>query len=312
MAIGLKAGLHELVGSAAGRGGKLMDVHKILVVGSGLMGSGIAQVCAQAGIEVLLNDVSEEALARARKTISWSVGKFVEKGKLREDSQTIMERISPITRLDAVGDVDLAIEAVFEKLELKQEVFKTLDAVLPSKTLIASNSSAIPVTELAAVTHRSEQVLGIHFFSPVPMMAAVEVIKGIATSDATAQAGRQFVLAIGKEPIMVNRDVAGFVINRINFPSTIEAMNLVEAGVATIEDIDKGLRLASGRKMGIFETGDMVGLDVTCGALMAMYHETGDPRFYPPLLLRRKVKAGHLGRKTGRGWYVYDEQGHRK
>jgi 3-hydroxybutyryl-CoA dehydrogenase len=144
------------------------------------------------------------------------------------------------------------------------------------------------------------------------MMQAVEVIKGISTTDETARIGKAFAQKIGKEPIMVNRDVAGFVINRINFPATIEAMNLVEQGVATVEDIDKGLRLASGRKMGIFETGDMVGLDVTYGALMAMYKETGDPRWYPPLLLRRKVKAGHLGRKAGNGWYTYDKNGNKK
>jgi 3-hydroxybutyryl-CoA dehydrogenase len=166
--------------------------------------------------------------------------------------------------------VDLAIEAVYENMDLKKGIFAALDASLPPGALIASNTSAIPITELAAVTKRAERVLGIHFFSPVPMMAAVEVIRGITTSDATAAAGRQFVLDIGKEPIMVNRDVAGFVINRINFPATIEAMNLVESGVATVEDIDKGMRLASGRKMGIFGTGDLVGLDVTFGAMMAM------------------------------------------
>jgi len=268
-------------------------------------------VCAQAGIQVILNDMSEEALARARGNIAWSVGKFIEKGKLQEERDVIMNRITTTASLDAVGDVDLAIEAVFEKIEVKHEIFKKLDQGLPAKTLIASNTSAIPITELAAVTERPEQVLGLHFFSPVPMMAAVEVIKGIATSNETAQSGRRLVLQLGKEPITVNRDVAGFVINRINFPSIIEAMNLVEAGVATVEDIDKGLRLASGRKMGIFETGDMVGLDVTYGGMTAMYQETGDSRFYPPLLLRRKVKAGHLGRKTGRGWYRYDENGNR-
>lgn len=288
-----------------------MGIDKVLVVGSGLMGSGIAQVCAQAGIQVFLNDVSEEALERARRNIAWSVGKFIEKGKLREERDTVMGRITTVARLEDVGAVDLAIEAVFERIDVKQATFQKLDQCLPPQTLIASNTSAIPITEIAAVTQRPGQILGLHFFSPVPMMAAVEVIKGIATSDATAEAGRRFVLQIGKEPIMVNRDVAGFVINRINFPSTIEAMNLVEAGVATVEDIDKGLRLASGRKMGIFETGDMVGLDVTYGAMMAMYQETGDPRFYPPLLLRRKVKAGHLGRKTGRGWYRYDDKGNR-
>jgi 3-hydroxybutyryl-CoA dehydrogenase len=144
------------------------------------------------------------------------------------------------------------------------------------------------------------------------MMQAVEVIRGIATDDETVKRGREFVIRIGKVPIMVNRDTAGFVINRINFPSAIEAMRVVEEGVATVEDIDMGLRLASGRKMGIFETGDMVGLDVTFGAMMAIYNETGDPRWYPPLLLRRKVKAGHLGKKTGRGWYEYNEDGSRK
>lgn len=286
-----------------------MDINKVMVVGSGLMGSGIAQVCAQAGLSVVLNDVSEDALEKALKNIDWSVGKLVEKGKLSETKDVIMSRI--VTSCDyAKGrEVDLAIEAIYENMELKQEIFKKLDQICIPKTLLASNTSSIPITELAAVTGRPEQVLGIHFFSPVPMMQAVEVIKGVSTSDETAQAGKNFVIKIGKEPIMVNRDVAGFVINRINFPSTIEAMNLVEQGVATVEDIDKGLRLASGRKMGIFETGDMVGLDITYGAMMSMYRETGDPRFYPPLLLRRKVKAGHLGRKTGRGWYQYNEDG---
>jgi len=289
-----------------------MEIQKIMVVGSGLMGSGIAQVCAQAGIKVILNDVSPEALERAKKNIEWSVGKFVEKGKVSEDKQTIMNRIEVNTDYDAGADADLAIEVVFENLELKQEIFKKIDAICDSKTLIASNTSAIPISELAAGTQRPEKVLGIHFFSPVPMMQAVEVIRGIETSDETAMAGKKFAQKIGKEPIMVNRDVAGFVINRINFPSTIEAMNLVEQGVATCEDIDKGLRLGSGRKMGIFETGDMVGLDITYGAMMAVYKETGDSRFYPPLLLRRKVKAGHLGRKTGKGWYEYNQDGTRK
>jgi 3-hydroxybutyryl-CoA dehydrogenase len=291
---------------------KKMEIRKVLVVGSGLMGSGITQVCAQAGIEVVLSDVSEEALERARKNISWSVGKLIEKGKLTEDHDTIMARITTSLDLDAAADVDLAIEAVFEKLELKQEIFRQLDAACKPQSLIASNTSAIPITELAAATKRAEQVLGIHFFSPVPMMAAVEVIKGIATSEETARTAKRFVEQIGKEPIMVNRDIAGFVINRINFPSTIEAMNLVEAGVASVADIDKGLRLGAGRKMGIFETGDMVGLDVTYGAMMAIYQETGDPRFYPPLLLRRKVKAGHLGKKSGKGWYDYDDKGNRR
>jgi 3-hydroxybutyryl-CoA dehydrogenase len=289
-----------------------MGIQKVLVVGSGLMGSGIAQVCAQAGIQVLLYDVSKDALVNAIKTIDWSVGKFIEKGKLGEDRESIIARILPITDINDGKEVDLAIEAIFEKLELKQEIFQKLDKICHPDTLIASNTSAIPITELAAATNRPDKVLGLHFFSPVPMMQAVEVIKGAATADKTAGTGTEFVLQIGKEPIMVNRDVAGFVINRINFPSAIEAMNLVEQGVASVADIDKGLRLAAGRRMGIFETGDMVGLDITYGAMKAMYEETGDPRWYPPLLLRRKVKAGHLGRKVGKGWYEYNEDGSRK
>jgi len=282
-----------------------MSIKSVLVIGSGLMGSGIAQVCAQSGINVMLQDASQAALEKAKKNIAWSVGKFVEKGKLNEDRETILDRIALVDKIESGIDPDLAIEAVFEKIEIKREVFKTLDECCGPDTLIASNTSAIPITELAAGTSRPEKVLGLHFFSPVPMMMAVEVIKGMLTTDQTAQIGKAFAEQIGKTPIMVNRDVAGFVINRINLPSSMEAMRLVEEGVATVEDIDKGLKLASGRKMGIFETGDMVGLDVTYGALMAMYQETGDPRWYPPLLLRRKVKAGHLGRKTGRGWYTY-------
>jgi 3-hydroxybutyryl-CoA dehydrogenase len=289
-----------------------MTIDKVFVVGSGLMGSGISQVCAQAGVEVLLYDIDPEALKKAVKSMEWSLNKFFEKGKITEDGATVMKRIQTVTDFSKCGEADLLIEAVFENLELKRKVFQELDQAAGPEALIASNTSAISITELAAATNRPDKVLGLHFFSPVPMMKAVEVIKGLATSDETAQAGRAFALRIGKEPIMVNRDVAGFVINRINFPSTMEAMRLVEQGVATVEDIDKGLKLASGRKMGIFETGDMVGLDVTHGALMAMYQETGDPRWYPPLLLRKKVTAGQLGRKTGKGWYEYNKDGSRK
>ena len=289
-----------------------MGIQKIMVVGSGLMGGGIAQVCAQAGGDVLLYDVSDEALEKAVKSIEWSVGKLIEKGTLSETRATIIGRIKTIQDPLAGKDVDLVIEAVFEERELKQDIFRRLDGICSPGTLFASNTSAIPITDLAAVTSRPNKFMGLHFFSPVPMMQAVEVVRGMATADDTLASGMAFVRSIGKEPIQVNRDVGGFVINRINFPSAIEAMRLVEAGVATVEDIDKGLRLASGRKMGIFETGDMVGLDVTYGALMSMYQETGDGRWYPPLLLRRKVKAGHLGRKTGQGWYTYNPDGSRK
>ncbi len=289
-----------------------MDIRKVFIVGSGLMGSGIAQVCAQRGLEVVLYDIDTEALKKALKSIEWSVGKFVEKGELKEEKKIIMDRIITASDFSEAGKCGLLIEAVFENLDLKKDIFEKMDSLSAPEALIASNTSSIPITELAVATKRPERVLGLHFFSPVPMMQAVEVIRGHATSDETMVQGKQFVLRIGKEPIMVNRDVAGFVINRINFPSTMEAMRLVEEGVTTVEDIDKGLRLASGRKMGIFETGDMVGLDVTYGALMSMYRETGDPRWFPPMILRRKVRSGELGRKTGKGWYEYDKEGRKK
>jgi len=289
-----------------------MDIEKVFIVGSGLMGSGIAQVCAQSGLEVVLYDIDKEALKRAVKSVEWSVGKFVEKGELKEEKTVIMGRIKTVSDFSDAATCGLFIEAVFENIDLKREIFEKMDALARPEALIASNTSSIPITEIAVATKKPERVLGLHFFSPVPMMQAVEVIRGQSTSEETMLKGKRFVVRIGKEPIMVNRDVAGFVINRINFPSTMEAMRLVEEGVTTVEDIDKGLRLASGRRMGIFETGDMVGLDVTYGALMSMYKETGDPRWFPPMILRRKVKSGELGRKTGKGWYEYDKDGRKK
>lgn len=289
-----------------------MATRMVLVIGSGTMGSGIAQVCAQAGISVFLYDVDGANLEKAFKNIEWSVGKLAEKGKLEEDKDVVMGRIQTCRDMQAAAAVDLVIEAVFENMDLKKSVFSQADRLCHAEAVIASNTSAIPITELAAATQRPEKVIGLHFFNPVPLMQVVEVVRGAVTTDATMDRGKAFVLQIKKEPIMVNRDVAGFVINRINYPASIEAMRLVEQGVASVEDIDKGLRLGAGRKMGIFEIGDMVGLDVTYGGLMAMYNETGDPRWFPPLLLRRKVKAGHLGRKTGKGWYEYNPDGSRR
>jgi len=289
-----------------------MTIKSVFITGAGLMGSGIAQVCAQSGMDVILNDISQEAIEKGLKNIAWSVSKFVEKGKITEDKDTVLNRISTDDDFSKAADADLAMEVVFEKIELKQEIFKKLDKFCRSDAIIASNTSAIPITELASITKRPEKVLGIHFFSPVPMMPVAEVIRGISTTEETISSGIEFVKSIGKEPIRVENDVPGFLLNRINFPSTIEAIHMVEQGTGKVEDIDKGMRLAFGRRMGPFETGDMVGLDVTYGALMACYEETKDPRFYPPQLLRRKVKAGHLGRKTGKGWYEYNEDGTRK
>lgn len=289
-----------------------MSVETVLVVGSGLMGSGIAQVCAQAGLRVWVHDVSSAALDRARQEIGRSAGKLSEKGRIAEPAEAVLGRIRFVDHLEAAAEADLAVEAVFEDLAVKREVFGRLGAACRPEALLATNTSAIPVSEIAVAAPNPGRVLGLHFFSPVPLMQAVEVVAGYATSPETLEAGRRFALQIGKEPILVRRDVAGFVLNRINLPSSVEAMRLVEDGVATPEDIDKGVRLALGRKMGIFETGDLVGLDVTYGALKALYEETQDPRWVPPMILRRKVAAGHLGRKAGRGWYEYDADGNRK
>ena len=289
-----------------------MDISKVFVMGAGAMGNGIAQVCAQTGISAVMCDLSQDLLDKAVKNINWSVSKFIEKGKISESLDTVMGRIQTSTDYDAAAEADLVIEAVFEKIEVKHEVFKKLDSVVGDKTIVASNTSAIPITEIAVVMRRPENFLGLHFFNPVPMMAAVEVIRGISTSDEAFQYGADFVRFIGKEPIMVNRDIAGFILNRINMLSNMEAYRLVEQGVATPEDIDKGMRLAFGRRMGPFETSDLVGLEVQLMAYNNVYQEEKDLRFYPPSILRRKVLAGQLGRKPGKGWYQYNPDGSRK
>ena len=289
-----------------------MAIEKVLIVGAGTMGSGIAQICAQAGIGVYLTDVSQECLDRALKNITWSVKKFIEKGKVTETLEAVLGRIRTGTDPAAAADADLVIEAVFEKLDVKQEVFRKLDGICGPRTFLASNTSAIPITELACASRRPNKVLGLHFFNPVPMMEVVEVVKGVATSEETMAAGVAFARQVGKEPVRVESDVPGFLLNRINLVSYVEAIRLHEQGIGSVADIDKGVRLAFGRKMGPFETGDLVGLDVSCASLTAIYQESQDLRYYPPQLLRRKVKLGELGRKTGKGWYEYNQDGSRK
>jgi 3-hydroxybutyryl-CoA dehydrogenase len=290
----------------------MMDIKKVFVLGAGAMGSGIAQVCAQSQMAVTLCDVSQEYVDKAIKGINWSVSKFAEKGKISESAETVMGRIETTTAYEAAADADMVIEAVFENIEIKHEAFKKLDAIVSDKTIMASNTSAIPITKIASIVKQPENFIGLHFFNPVPLMQAVEVIRGINTSDEAFQYGADFVRSIGKEPIMVNRDIAGFILNRISIVSSIEAMRLVEQGIATPEDIDKGARLALGRRMGPFETNDLTGLDVTLMAYDNVYQEEKDLRFYPPPILKRKVLAGHLGKKAGRGWYEYNADGSRK
>jgi len=286
-----------------------MVIKKIFVAGAGLMGGGIAQVCAQAGYDVTMRDITDDILNKSLKTINWSVGKFVEKGKVAGTVDEIMGRLHITTDFGAAAEADFVFEAIIENLEAKRTLFAELDKICPPHAIFGSNTSAIPVTEIAEATQRIPQVCGTHFFSPVPMMRAVEIVKGLGTSQETVETADKLCQSIGKETIRVNLDVAGIVLNRINFPSTIEAIRLVEAGVTTVEDIDKGMRLGFGRPMGPFETADMAGLDIGYNAMLAVYRETRDPKFHPPMLLQRKVKLGQLGRKTGIGWYRYDEDG---
>ena len=286
-----------------------MEISKIFVAGAGLMGSGIAQICAQGGYQVVMRDMNDDILANSMKSIKWSVGKLVEKGKVSGELDEILGRLRTTTDLALAADADFVFEAINEELDAKRALFAELDRFCPAHTILATNTSAIPVTEIAEATERVDKVVGAHFFSPVPMMKAVEIVKGLGTSGNTVDAADQLCRSIGKVPIRVNIDVAGIVLNRINFPSVIEAIKLVESGVTTVEDIDKGVRLGFARPMGPFETADMTGLDIGYQAMLAVYRETQDPKFFPPMLLQRKVKLGHLGRKTGIGWYRYDENG---
>jgi len=288
-----------------------MEVRRIFVAGAGLMGGGIAQVCAQVGYSVIMHDLTNDILEKGLDAIRWSVSKFVEKGKVEGTVDEIMGRIKSTTDIADAVDADFVFEAVFEELEIKHEVFSKLDEICLPHAILATNTSAIPITEIAAATRRADKVVGTHFFSPVPMMKVVEVISGLSTSNETMQATKNLCRSIGKDPITCNKDVAGFLFSRLNAAGNIEIIKLVEQGVGTVEEIDKGVRLGLGRAMGPFETGDLTGLDVSLNAYMNIYNETRDPKFYPPMLLRRKVKAGHLGKKVGIGWYRYDDKGNR-
>lgn len=278
----------------------------IAVVGAGLMGGGIAQVSAVAGHDVILQDMSQESVTRGRDAIAASLSKFAAKGKLSDEAaQAALERITTTTDLDAVGEAQIVVEAVFEKIEIKSEVFRRLDAVCAEDALLATNTSAIPITAIAAVTSRPEQVVGTHFFSPVPLMKLCELVRGYKTSDEALQRARDFAEGIGKTVVVVNRDVAGFVTTRLITALAMEAIALVESGVATAEDVDTACRLGFGHAMGPLETADMTGVDIIFNATSNIYADSQDEKFNPPEILRRMVVAGDLGRKSGKGFYDY-------
>jgi len=280
---------------------------RLAVIGAGLMGSGIAQISAQAGWDVVLRDVTDAALERGVGGIRKSYDKFVAKGTLAVgEAEAALGRITTTTDLEGAADADIVVEAVFESIEVKTEVFTELDRVCKDGAVLASNTSAIPITQIAAVTQRPEAVVGTHFFSPVPMMKLCELVRGYKTSDETLARARAFAEEIGKTCIVVNRDVAGFVTTRLISALVVEAVKLYESGVASAEDIDVACKLGFGHAMGPLATTDLTGVDILRNATRNIYTETQDEKFSPPEILNRMVTAGDLGRKSGRGFYTYD------
>ena len=287
---------------------KFEDIKVVSVFGVGIMGHGIAQVMAQQGYNVFLRDVTQELIEAGLNGIKKSLQKVVEKGGLsQEQAEETLSRITTTTVIEEAAKIaDFIIEAIPEKIELKKEFFKQLDGVCKEEAILATNTSTLSITEIASVTKRPEKVVGMHFFNPVVLMRLVEIVKGLLSSDETIEITRKLVLKMGKEPIIVD-DSPGFASSRLGLAQYLEASRMLEEGVASIEDIDKGMRLGYGHRMGPFETCDLVGLDARLNNLNAMYEATRDPLWRPPQLLKRLVMSGYLGRKSGSkgGYYTY-------
>ncbi|HSW36008.1 MAG TPA: 3-hydroxybutyryl-CoA dehydrogenase [Candidatus Limnocylindrales bacterium] len=283
-----------------------MEIKKIMVLGAGQMGGGIAQVCAQAGYSVILRDIKEEFVQHGLKTIGKNLQRSVEKGRLTgEEKDVILGRITPTLVLNDGTNVDLVIEAISEDFSLKKETFSALDVICPSHTILASNTSSLPITQIASTTRRPGKVIGMHFMNPVPVMKLVEIIRGIATSDDTCQVIEDLSRKLDKVPVEVN-DYPGFVSNRILMPMINEAVYCLMEGVGTAEGIDTVMKLGMNHPMGPLDLADLIGLD-TCLAIMeVLYDGFKDSKYRPCPLLRKYVAAGWLGRKSGRGFYIYE------
>ena len=282
-----------------------MEIKKIIVVGAGFMGSGIAQVMATAGYEVVLHDITDEFVKKGMAAVEKNLTASIEKGKLTESEKAaIVERITTTTKLALAKDCDLVIEAIAENKQDKMDLFRQLDEICPPAVIFASNTSSIPITELATATKRPDKFVGMHFFSPVPVMKLVEIIKGLKTADATAQAIKDLTDRIGKVGVFV-KDGPGFLVNRINAALRNEVYNCLAEGVASIEDIDKAMKFGLGHPMGPLELQDFVGLDIGLAVVETLWDNFKDPKWRPALSLRKLVASGDLGRKTGKGWYDY-------
>lgn len=289
-----------------------MAIERVGVVGFGAMGSGIAQVCAQAGFTVTVREIDQAAIDRGWKAVDGSLARIVKGGRMsQEDAAAARGRITATTALADLRTSDLVIEAVLEVAEVKRAVFEELDAVCPASTILCSNTSSLPIIDMAIRTKRPDRFAGLHFFNPAPVMQLVEIVRALTTSDETVEALRGFVAKLGKTPV-VSKDVAGFIVNRLLVPYMLDAIRVLEQGVASADDIDTAVKLGLRHPMGPFELLDYTGLDISLHVGEVFFEEFKEPRMAPPALLRRMVAAGHLGRKTGRGFYEYDEKGQRR
>lgn len=283
----------------------MSNIQTVGIVGAGTMGNGIAQACAVSGINVVMVDISDAAVQKGLSTVAGSLDRLIKKEKITQaDKDAALARIKGSTSYDDLKVAQLVIEAATENLELKIKILRQLDGLLPSETLVATNTSSISITQLAAVTSRADRFIGMHFFNPVPMMALVEIIRGLQTSDATHEAVRNLALALGKTPITV-KNAPGFVVNRILVPMINEAFFVLAEGLATPEDIDAGMKLGCNHPIGPLALADLIGLDVCLAVMNVYFAEFNDSKYRPCPLLKEMVAAGFLGRKTGRGVYSY-------
>ena len=280
-------------------------MEKIFVLGAGTMGSGIVQAFAQKGYEVIVRDIKDELVQSGIVRINNGLSKLVSKGKMTEETkEDILSRISGTTDMNLAADCDLVVEAAIENMKIKKEIFAELDKICKPETILASNTSSLSITEVASATNRPEKVIGMHFFNPAPVMKLVEIIRGMATSQETFDAVKELSVAIGKEPVEVE-EAPGFVVNRILIPMINEASFILQEGIASVEDIDTAMKYGANHPMGPLALGDLIGLDVCLAIMDVLYNETGDTKYRSSSLLRKYVRAGWLGRKSGRGFYNY-------